>query len=475
MATCQTQQAYRPLPIHHQQPPPQPYMSSPPTSYQPNPSTCHINPSSTYHNPSNVNPYPYQSISQQPLSYASPPSSSHQHIKPQQHQSIQQFQPSHQHIHHQQQVISQQQVQTSSQPQQIPHQSYVSSPLTLYQPNPSTCHISPNVNPYPYQSISQQPLSYATPPQHHHNFQQIQPKSYVSPSPSHQPNLSTHHVNTISTYQHPPQHYPVHHSNIPTHHQTHPQGNQVSSQEAPLIDLSPPLQQEAHPSPNGPLYINQVNPSYPMQDLISFDKGDTNLANASYESPPPSNQMPTHEPTSPIPTPSCDPNPSPLVHQPSSPSSPCSINPSLKDSMEVLLEKLVQANLIELPLITPFGEIHYKPYWYKDNEYCHRCKGHAISTCAQFKILVKNLEDCGKIVLDKINLSNPIILPSNPNPSPSNPIIPQSNQNPNPKPTTPSTLIVHSLYFPSTHTLAKDVIQWLLARNRTPPLLQVWA
>lgn len=84
-----------------------------------------------------------------------------------------------------------------------------------------------------------------------------------------------------------------------------------------------------------------------------------------------------------------------------------------------------------------------------------------------------NLEDGGKIVLDKTNPSNSIIFPSSPSPNPSNPIIhpisPQSNHDP--KPST-STIIIHPLYCPFTHTLAKDVIHWLLARNNTLPCHQ---
>jgi len=207
-----------------------------------------------------------------------------------------------------------------------------------------------------------------------------------------------------------------------------------------------------------------------MQDLITFDKGDTNLANVSYESPPPSNHMPTHEPTSPILTPSCDPNHSPLVHQPSSPSSPCSPNLPPKDPLEITVQQLVQENLFELTPIEPFEENYIKPRWYNENHYCayHRAKGHTTLNCAKLKRLIKNLIYCGKI---NPNPSNPIIPPSNPNPNMSNPIIPPSKQNPNHdhKPTTPSTLIIHPLYYSSTHTLAKDVIQWLLARDRTPP------
>jgi len=68
-------------------------------------------------------------------------------------------------------------------------------------------------------------------------------------------------------------------------HQTHLQANQVSSEEAPLIDLNPP-----------------------MQDLMTFDKGNTNLEKASYEnSPSSSTRVPLHEPTCPILTPPCDP------------------------------------------------------------------------------------------------------------------------------------------------------------------------
>jgi len=135
------------------------------------------NPSSTYHISPNVNPYPIQSISQKPLSYENPPSSSHQHIQPQQHQPIQQFKPSQQPIQQfqQQQVIPEQQIQTPSHPQHIQPQSYVS----FIQPNPST-----------------------------------------------------YHDNATSTYQHPSQDYPIPHSNIPTHHQDH---------RALLTDLSPPL------------------------------------------------------------------------------------------------------------------------------------------------------------------------------------------------------------------------------------------
>jgi len=111
------------------------------------------------------------------------------------------------------------------------------------------------------------------------------------------------------------------------------------------------LTRTIHASPNGPMYMNQASPSSLlqltslidlsdlMQDLKSFDKGETNLESASFKSPSPSNYMPAHKPTSLIPTP---------LSSPSSPSSPCSTNPSLKDSMEILLEKLVQANLIAM-------------------------------------------------------------------------------------------------------------------------------
>jgi len=72
---------------------------------------------------------------------------------------------------------------------------------------------------------------------------------------------------------------------MPPHHQTHLQENQVSSQEASLIDLNPP-----------------------MHDLMTFDKGNTNLEKAYYENSPSSSiQVPLNEPTCPLLTPPCDP------------------------------------------------------------------------------------------------------------------------------------------------------------------------
>jgi len=278
------------------------------------------------------------------------------------------------------------------------------------------------------------------------------------------------------------------------HHQTHPQGNQVSSQQKHVspsppwqqdqmpstsyqsqdllstyptilpnhqdyqwpaqqaqVSLSPPLQQEAYASPSGPLYINQ-SPSYPMQDLITFDKGDTNLANASYEWPPPSNPMPTHEPTSPIPTPPCDPIPSPLIPLPSKPpspplpSSPCHSNPSPKDVAEIVLQRMLEAKIIELPDVKPCEE---NPY--DEHDYCvyHRTKGHDTN---KYPIFVPIFYKVYRYTIREQYISNLIIPPSNPNPNP-----------------TPSTLIIHPLYCPYTHTLMKDVIHWLLARNITPP------
>jgi len=111
---------------------------------------------------------------------------------------------------------------------------------------------------------------------------------------------------------------------MPPHHQTYPHGNQMSLQ-------------EQHASPNGPMHMNQASPSsllqqtllidfsHLMQDLKSFDKGETNLASASFESPSPSNHMPTHKTTNPIPTPLSSLSfPSSPSSFPSSPSSPCS-------------------------------------------------------------------------------------------------------------------------------------------------------
>jgi len=181
----------------------------------------------------------------------------------------------------------------------------------------------------------------------------------------------------------------------------------------------------------------------------TFDEGDTNLVTASYEHPPsPSENMPTHESTSPLPTPSC---------QPSNPSSP-----PLKDPLEMTLQQLVQENLIELPPITYFEEIYFKPHWYKDDEYYayHRCKGHLISTCTHFKRVIKNLEYCGKIGLDKTNSSNPLILPSSPSPSPYNTTIHLTS--PNPISLLPNTN--HEPSAPINPPPTKDVIQGLLAR-----------
>lgn len=75
------------------------------------------------------------------------------------------------------------------------------------------------------------------------------------------------------------------------------------------------------------------------------------------------------------------------------------------------------------------------------------------------------------------NPFNPFDTPPNqsPNPNPTMPSIPLipppwelSTPNPNHE-STSSTLIVHPLYCPSTHALAKDVIHWLLARNNLSP------
>jgi len=307
------------------------------------------------------------------------------------------------------------------------------------------------------------------------------------PSIAYQLNPAIHQVNATSTYQPPPQAYPVPHTTIPMPYQAHPQGNQVILQEqhpspngslyinqarpstpfqqdhqAPLIDLSPPLQQETHANPNGPLYINQTSPSYPMQDPITFDKGDTNL-----EWPPPSNHMLTNEPTSPIPTPSCDPIPSPLIHQPSKPpspplpSSPCHTNPSPKDAAEIVLQRMLEEKLIELPEVKPCEESPYD-----EHDYCayHKTKGHNTNKCLIFVPIVYKVY---LPIMEKHATSSQSYVSPPFNPNPSNPISPQPN--PNPKLPTPSTIIIHPLYFPSTHTLAKDVIHWLLARNKLPP------
>jgi hypothetical protein len=85
IATCQTQQA----PHQHQSIPYQSYVASSSIPYQSNPSTYQNNSTSHYPISSNFNPYPYQPTFQQPLSYATTPSSSHQNIRPQHQQQFQ--------------------------------------------------------------------------------------------------------------------------------------------------------------------------------------------------------------------------------------------------------------------------------------------------------------------------------------------------------------------------------------------------
>jgi len=306
----------------------------------------------------------------------------------------------------------------------------VSSTSTSYQPNPSTYHVKATPT---YPPTSQQEHVSTNPP-----WQQDQ-----MPSTLYQPQ------DLLSTY-------PTISSNYQDY-QWPPQQAQVS--------LSPPLQQEAYASPSGPLYINQMSPSYPMQDLIIFDKGDTNL-----EWSPPSNPMPTHEQTSPIPTPPCDPNPSPLIPpsskppSPSLPSSPSYSNPSPKDAAKIVLQRMLEAQLIKLPEVKPCEESLYY-----EHDYCayHRAKGHNTNKCLIFVPIVYKVyqHTMGNHATSSKSHVSPPSNP-NPNPNPSNPIIPQPNHDPNP--TTPSTLIIHPLYCPYTHTLAKDVIHWLLAWNRTP-------
>jgi len=133
-----------------------------------------------------------------------------------------------------------------------------------------------------------------------------------SSSTSYQHSPTTYQANPISTYptysninllphQSTPQAHPTIYSNISPQPQIH------------LQDYQAPSQQE-HASPSYPLYQDQVSLSTPA----TFDKGNATLAYASYWYLPSSpNQMPIQEPTSPIPTPPCNPNP--LVYQPSNP------------------------------------------------------------------------------------------------------------------------------------------------------------
>jgi len=169
--------------------------------------------------------------------------------------------------------------------------------------------------------------------------------------------------------------------------------------------------------------------------------------------------MPTHEPTSPIPTSQCDPIPSPLIHLPSKPpspslpSSPCHFNPSPKDAAEIVLQRMLKEKLIELPKVKPCEE---SPYDEHDYYAYHRTKGHNTNQCPIFVSIVYKVYPP---IMGNHATSSPSYVspPSSPNP------------NPNHKPTTPSTIIIHLLYCPSTHTLAQDVIHWLLARNKLPP------
>jgi len=99
--------------------------------------------------------------------------------------------------------------------QQIPPRSYVSPPLTSYQP--TTHHVTPtstylpssNVNQYLYQSIPQEHITQPNPTTHHITPTSTYPPSsnvnqylYQSLPQEHltQPNPTTHHVTPTSTY-----------------------------------------------------------------------------------------------------------------------------------------------------------------------------------------------------------------------------------------------------------------------------------
>jgi len=97
----------------------------------------------------------------------------------------------------------------SIQHQPMPSQSHV-SPTSSYQPHPSTCHVTPSstyhnpshVNPYRYQSISQQPLSYATPSPSTHPITTSTNSTIPTTTSTHSPTTTTSHItspNTIPT------------------------------------------------------------------------------------------------------------------------------------------------------------------------------------------------------------------------------------------------------------------------------------
>lgn len=57
----------------------------------------------------------------------------------------------------------------------------------------------------------------------------------------------------------------------------------------------------------------------------------------------------------------------------------------------------------------PFDGSKPKPNWYKDNEYCayHHIYGHDMNKCMKLKILVHDLIDQGKIVVDPTTRKSP--------------------------------------------------------------------
>jgi hypothetical protein len=63
---------------------------------------------------------------------------------------------------------------------------------------------------------------------------------------------------------------------------------------------------------------------------------------------------------------------------------------------------LLQSSIIQLPNIKSYEPTLFKPYWWKEDEYCeyHQGKGQKIARCWTLKNIIQDLIEQGIILMD---------------------------------------------------------------------------